>query len=218
MIAGMWAGFLGRPDDRPLTAKEGLLYWLTAGFFAALFLPPDMPVVSNILILAMVVICILLNTPAEKMGLLRRRNAVFFMLAFFILQLISAAVSANHGRAWSIVTMRSPLLVFPLAFGGIYIRRQLKDLILLAYALVIVVVSLCCLVDAVHRTLRMHDTQWLYDDSLTKLIGRTAVYMALVVALAIFSLLYLLETRVIAGAGKFLAYAATGFLFIFHFL
>lgn len=218
MIAGMGAGFLRRPVGGLLTMNEAFLYWLTAGFIAALFLPPDIPIVSNILVAAMVIVCMMANTPGEKSRLMRRRGAILFMLGFFILQLISAAISADRARAWSVIAMRSPLLIFPLVFGGIYIRRQLKDLVLLAYSLVIFVISLCCLIDAVHRTWVLHDTQWLYDDSLTKLIGRTAVYMALVVSLAIFSLVHLVESRVIAGRGKLLAYAAISFMLVFHFL
>ncbi len=43
-------------------------------------------------------------------------------------------------------------------------------------------VAFYCLIDAVHRSWVNHDVQWLYDDSLTKLIGRMSVYMALLVA------------------------------------
>jgi len=194
--------------------KEKLLYGLTIGFFASLFLPPEMPVVNNIFIAGICILCFFL----KKGRLLRHRPAILFMLLFFILQAISAAVSANHARAWSILAMRSPLLLFPLAFGGIFIRRPLKSRILLAYAVIVLIVSLCCLIDASHRSWVRQDTQWLYDDSLTIAIGRTAVYMALIVAVAIFCWVWLLENGRIRGKARWIAWAGTIFLVLFHFL
>src|SRR5215470_17092067 len=116
--------------------KEKLLYALTVGFFASLFLPPEMPVVNNLFIVGIGILCFFL----ERDRLLRHRPAILFMLLFFILQGVSAAVSANHARAGSILAMRSPLLLFPLALGGMFIRRPLKIRILLAYAVIVVIV------------------------------------------------------------------------------
>jgi O-antigen ligase len=140
------------------------------------------------------------------------------MLVFFLLQLISAAVSTNQPRAWSIIGTRSALLIFPATIGLISIRSLLKKHILLAYSVVIATVAFCCLIDAVHRSWVNHDAQWLYDDSLTKLIGRTSVYMALCVVLAIFSFGSLLENQVFTGRIKLAVYGCIAFLLVFHYL
>lgn len=184
------------------------------GFFASLFLPPEMPVVNNIFIVGICILCFFF----KRDRLVRHRPAILFMSLFFVLQFISAAVSANHGRAWSILGMRSPLLLFPLALGGILIRQPVKHRILLTYAVIVIIVALCCLVDAIHRAWVLQDTQWLYDDSLTKLIGRTAVYIALIVVIAVLSLVWLLDTGILTGKAKLAARFGIIFLFLFHFL
>ncbi|PWT76920.1 MAG: hypothetical protein C5B59_05300 [Bacteroidetes bacterium] len=201
-----------------LVPKEKFLFWLTVAFFATLFLPPEMPVINNILIGAIFTVCLVFNPPAEKWLFLRNRRAVLFMLLFFILQLISAATSADHARAWSILAMRSPLLIFPLALGGIYVNSRIKSRMLFAYAVIVLVVSVCCGADAVRRSWVHHDMQWLYDDSLTKAIGRSSVYMAQIVVIAIFCFVWLLHKGIIKGRTRLLAGFGTIFLVLFHFL
>lgn len=206
------------PGGRSFTVKEKLLYWTIIFFFATLFLPPQMPVFNDLAIGAVIAVCFIYNPPAQKFHLLRTRKAVVCMLLFFLIELISAAASSNQSRAWFAISVRSTLLIFPLTIGLIIVRQELKNHILFAFAVLITAVALCCLTDAIHRTWVRHDTQWLYDDSLTILIGRTSVYMALLVVLAIASLTYLLEIRFIVGRRSWWIYGCLGFLLVVHFL
>ena len=205
-------------DGRLLTIKELSLYWLAIAFFATLFLPPSMPVINNITIGAIALLCFGYNPVKEKGQLLRSRPAVICMLLFFALELVSAAVSVDQHRAWFVIGVRSSLLIFPLSLGLITVHGVLRRRILLAYVVILLLVSLCCLTDAIHRAWIRHDTQWLYDDSLTLLIGRTSVYMALLVVLAIAGLASLLESGFAAGRAKWAAYGCIGFFLLFHFL
>ncbi|HET6255794.1 MAG TPA: O-antigen ligase family protein [Puia sp.] len=214
----MHALLLSDTTGKALLKKEKLLYWLIVAFFATLFLPPEMPVISNVVIAAMIVVCLVYNTPAGKLRLLKIRGSVIFMLLFFLLQIVSAVASVNQSRAWSILAMRSSLLIFPVTIGLITVGRELRTRILLAYAVLITVVALSCLTDAIRRSWTARDMQWLYDDSLTILIGRTSVYMSLLVVIAIFSFFTLLETGFITGKKKWLAGGCIVFLMVFHFL
>jgi O-antigen ligase len=206
------------PVGKFFIVREKALYWLSAAFFATLFAPPSMPVINDTVIWAMAALCVLYNPLREKWRLLRVRPAVVCMLLFFVLEVVSAAASADQARGWATLAKRASLFVFPLTIGLITIGRDLKDRILLAYSVLIVTAAGCCLADAVHRTFVRHDSQWLYDDSLTMLIGRTSVYMALLVVLAIFSLGGLLGNGFLTGRWRWTAYGGIGLLLFFHYL
>jgi O-antigen ligase len=150
-----------------------------------------MPVVNNLLIAAIFAYCLFYNTPAEKWRLLRSRPAIILMLLFFLLQIISAAASTNRQEGLSMLALRSPLLVLPLSLGLITIRQALKLRILTAYCLATTLMAVFCLVRAGLKVWHTGDAEWLYDDSLTDIIGRQSVYIAFMVSVAVFGYLYL---------------------------
>src|SRR5215467_4601700 len=78
--------------------KEKILYWLLSAFFVSLFLP-EMPVVNNVLILAIVLDCCFFNSWSEKAQFLRKRKEILFMCLFYLLHIISAALSVNRDEA-----------------------------------------------------------------------------------------------------------------------
>ena len=75
--------------------KEKILYWLLSAFFISLFLP-EMPVVNNVFIIAVVLHSCFYNTFTEKGRLLLKRKEVLLMILFYLLHVVSAG-----GRAAS---------------------------------------------------------------------------------------------------------------------
>ncbi|MES1160417.1 MAG: hypothetical protein ABUM51_06660, partial [Bacteroidota bacterium] len=112
--------------------KEKILYWLLSAFFVSLFLP-EMPVINNTFIIAVVLHSCFYNTMEEKGRLLRARKEIVFMIIFYLLHIVSAFLSVNRQEAMVMLIRRLPLLVFPLCIGLLYIREELKDRILLSY-------------------------------------------------------------------------------------
>ena len=196
-----------------LSRKEKCLLGLVTAFLISLFLP-DMPMVGNILIAGIFVCCLFFDSPAEKWRLLRSRAAILLMLLFFLLQTISAVVSVDGREGLSMLELRSPLVVFPLSLGSITIRPAVKVRLLAVYCFATTSMALFCLVHAGLRVWHTGDAEWLYDDSLTEIIGRQSVYVALMVVLAIFGFVYLLGE----GIRRWLVWPAIGVLLCFHYL
>lgn len=193
------------------------MYWLLSAFFVSLFLP-EMPVINNTFIIAVVLHSCFYNTMEEKGRLLRTRKEIVFMIVFYLLQVVSAFLSVNRGEAMVMLVRRLPLLVFPLCIGLLYIREELKDRILLSYCFFTTVAALTCAAFAWYEYRQSGDTGYLFSDRLTTAIGREAVYIGMVVNLALFTYVYLLQKQSFVIEYKGLVYLSIAFLLVFHYL
>jgi O-antigen ligase len=197
--------------------KEKIVYFLVALFFITLFLP-DMPVLNNIAVGAILLHSFFYNSIAEKRQLFRQRKEIGFMLLFYLLHIVSALLSVNKQEAMNMLVLRLPLLLFPLSLGLLDIRPALKDRMLLGFAVITTLTALVCLGWAFGRYCVSHEAAWLYDDSLTTAIRRQSIYFALVVNLALFSFTYLLLKPSIALRRRWLAWGSICFLLVFQFM
>jgi len=213
MKALLLLDFTGKVFSR----KEKILYWLLSAFFVSLFLP-EMPVVNNTLIIAIVLDCCFFNSLAEKMRLLRRRKEILFMILFYLLQVISALLSVNRDEAMVMLVRRLPLLVFPLCIGLLYIREELKDRILLSYCFFTTAAAVVCMLYAYNQFRQYNDPGYLFSDNLTRVIGRESVYIGMVVNLALFTYVYLLIKQSFAIEYKGLVFLSIAFLLVFHYM
>jgi O-antigen ligase len=202
---------------KAFTQKEKILYFLVTAFFISLFLP-DMPVINNIFIGALLLYSFFYNTLTAKRQLLRERGAIQFMLLFYLLHIFSSLFSVNKQEALNLLLLRAPLLVFPVSLGLLSVREELKDRILLCFCVVITVVAGVCLGYALAQYGKTGNSGWLYDDSLTVVIRRQSIYIALAVNLALFSYVYLLTKPHFRFHHTGLAGCAIFFLAVFQFL
>ena len=205
------------PAARIFSLRERLLYFGIAAFFISLFLP-DMPVVNNIIIGGLFLVSLIYNPFAEKVQLLRQRKEIVLMILFFVWHIVSGIVSHNHKEALVMLTLRLPLLVFPLSIGLLYIRAELKDRILLAFIIIITATCIVCMAYSIGQYRQFHDAGYLYNDSLTSVIKVQSIYFALIVNLALFSYFYLLRKGSFAIEYIGLAYLSIAFLLVFHFM
>jgi O-antigen ligase len=197
--------------------KERRLLILTAIFLITFFLP-GAPVINNIAIALLVIFSFGYNKIAEKMALLRQRPAIIFIIIFYVLQVISAFMSQDQEHGFRILQMRVPLLLFPISLGLIYLKDSLKFRIFFIYAAVITFVALACLISSLVVYSRTNDAGFLYNDSLTDIIGKQSVYFALMVNLALFSYVYLILKNLVAAAAKKWIFISMAFLMIVHFM
>jgi O-antigen ligase len=116
------------------------------------------------------------------------------------------------------LALRAPLLVFPVSIGLIYVREELKDRILLAFIIIVTLTSVVCMIYSIRQYRHFQDAGFLYNDSLTTLIGVQSIYFALIVNLALFSYFYLLRKGSFAIEYIGLAYLSIAFLLVFHFM
>jgi len=199
------------------TQKEKILYWLLSAFFVSLFLP-EMPVINNAFIIAVVLHSCFFNTMGEKGRLLKARKEILLMIVFYLLHLISAFLSVNRDEAMVMLVRRLPLLIFPLCIGTLYIREELKDRILLSYCFFTTVAAVTCFIYSLYEYRMSGDAGYLFSDRLTTAIGRESVYIGMVVNLAIFTYVYLLQKQSFAIEYKGLVLLSIVFLLVFHYL
>ena len=213
----MKALLLINKPELTFTIKEKILYTLIALFFITFYLP-TMPVINNIFIAFIFLYSFFYNSISEKIKLLKQRKAVLLMILFYALHLFSTIFSVNKEEAITMLGIRIPLLMFPVSIGLIYIRQELKERILLLYSFTLTVASILCFISASIIAHQHHETAFLYNDSLSEIIGKQSIYFALMVNLAIFSYAYLLVQNSKAVTFKGSVYFALFFLLIINFL
>jgi O-antigen ligase len=213
----MKALLLMNTTELTFTRKEKILYSLIALFFITFYLP-TMPVINNIFIALIFAYSFFYNSIKNKTELLKQRRAVLLMILFYVLHLASTIFSVNKEEAVTMLGIRIPLLMFPISIGLIYIRQELKERILLLYSFILTIAAIICFISASIVAHHRHETAFLYNDSLSEVIGKQSIYFALMVNLAIFSYAYLLIKNSKTIFYKASVYFAIFFLLIINFL
>ena len=171
--------------------KEKRLYALVSFFFAAIYMP-GISWLYNAAMWAVFVFSFFYNPPAEKMKLLKQRPALVGIIAFFILNCISALLSNNVSEGISWVGIRISLFAFPMAIGSIYIRPAMKDRLIFSFAFITSIAGAGALLHAGWLANKNGDASLLYNDNLSDSINLQSVYFALLVNIAVFCYAYLL--------------------------
>jgi Lipid A core - O-antigen ligase and related enzymes len=200
-----------------LSKKDKLLYGLVTAFLLTLYLP-HIPVITNIIFGAIALLSFSYNSWEDKRRLLRQRKEVLIILLFYLLHIISALISDNIKEGFSYLVLRLPLLAFILVLGWIYMHQALKERILFAYIIITTMVLLFCMVWQFIQYQATGNAALLYNDSLTDIIERQSVYVANMVNLAIFSLIYLLSIKSAFLPKQIWVYAVLLVLLVANFL
>jgi O-antigen ligase len=209
--------FLKDIQANELSKKEAGLYWATLLFFITLFIAGK-PVINNISIGVLFIFCMIFNSRKEKMELLAKRKAVWAMIAFYILHMLSFLWSANKHEAGVMLGMRVPLLIFPLAFGLIEIRPALRARILYSFSVVLSLVAVFCLVVATYNFNHSKDSGYFYNDLLGDVLKIQSIYIAMIVNCVLFGIGWLLSYQQLPVVLRPWLYVAIAILLPFHFL
>lgn len=200
-----------------LNKKEKWLYGLITAFLLTLYLP-HIPVITNIIFGGIAVFSFFYNSWDDKKRLLRQRKDVLIILLFYLLHIISAFLSDNKKEGFSYLVLRLPLLAFVLVLGWVYINQTLKERILVAYAIITTLVLLFCIIWQLFQYQATGNAALLYNDSLTGIIDRQSVYVANMVNMAIFAIIYLVSIGSAMLPKRILVYAAMLVLLVANFL
>ncbi|MCW3074059.1 MAG: hypothetical protein JWP69_1128 [Flaviaesturariibacter sp.] len=201
----------------PMRLKEKILYILMLLFFAAFF-TNEGQVVTGVGISGLVLYALFFNSFKEKWALLKERKYILAMLLFFAMLLISIQLSEDKGRGFRYLDTRLPLLYFPLSIGLLNLRKEFKDRVLLGLAIITTVVCLFCLGWALYRANGFQHPEFLYNDSLTEILGRQSIYISLLVTLSIFIYGYWAFFKGLSGNKRAAVFIAILFLYIISFL
>ncbi|WP_158607207.1 O-antigen ligase family protein [Pontibacter oryzae] len=141
---------------------------------------------------------------SEKLSLLKKRKGVQAMIFFSVLILVSFALSYNLSQGINYLTLRLPLVIFPVSLGLLQLSATFKEKALLTFAYITTLVCVLCFGYALYNYFILGRADAMYNDNLTLLIGHQSVYVALLVNFAIYIFLYLLLFRKVSfRAGVF---------------
>jgi O-antigen ligase len=199
-----------------MTNKEKILFALILVFLTTLFFP-RFRLLDILAVMLLVLYPFFFNSWKEKWQLLKERKYLLWMFAFFIMVAISVLLSANFHKGLRYLDPRLPLLYFPVSIGLLKLRKGFKEKVLLAFAWLTTAVVLFCFCWALNRSAFFKKPEFLYNDSLTEILGQQSIYISLLVNLAIYVFCYNIFYKKSRGRGWTLF--ATLFLFaISYFL
>ena len=170
--------------------RERWLYFILLSFFFSLYMP-GITWVYNVLMYVIFVYSFFYNSLAEKWLLIKHRADIILIIIFFLLNCVSALISNNLKVGISFVGLRISLLVLPVAIGSIYIRKDLKDRLIFAFAVATSFAAFGCLLWSISQFLKSGDTSLIYNDNLSAIINLQSIYFAMFINMALFSLFYL---------------------------
>jgi O-antigen ligase len=126
----------------------------------------------------------------EKWQLLKQRKYLVWMFVFFLMVVISVLLSSNFHKGLRYLDPRLPLLYFPVSIGLLKLRKEFKEKVLLGFAWLTTAVVLFCFCWALNRSAFFEKPEFLYNDSLTEILGQQSIYISLLVNFAIYVFCY----------------------------
>ena len=172
-----------------MTNKEKILFALILVFLTTLFFP-RFRLLDILAVMLLVVYPFFFNSWKEKWQLLKKRKHLLWMFAFFIMVAISVLLSANFHKGLRYLDPRLPLLYFPASIGLLELRKGFREKVFLAFAWLTTVVVLFCFCWALNHSAFFKKPEFLYNDSLTEILGQQSIYISLLVNLAIYVFCY----------------------------
>ena len=171
--------------------KEQIFLFLTLLFFSTFFFSSIKPATP----FALALLCLYSLTWGSfrsKLALIKQRPFLWLIFAFTAWLLLSALLSDNRHSAGRVLELRLPLLLLPFTLGTLRVSRPLRNRILLGAAVITVVACLISLFYAIIQFRTTGQNFWLYNDSVSFLIGQQSIYTSLLVNIAIFTFAWII--------------------------
>jgi O-antigen ligase len=99
-------------------------------------------------------------------------------------------LSENFNKGLSFLDPRLALFYFPLCVGTLELRKDFRNKVLLGLAGLTTAMMLVCLGYGLYRSRFFQQSQFLYNDALTEVLGQQSIYIALLVNLSIYIFTY----------------------------
>ena len=172
-----------------MARKEKILFILILFFLTTLFFP--WLKLANIIAASLLAIyALFFNSWKEKLQLLKERKYLQWMFLFFIVVVISLFLSSNFNKGLRYLDPRLALIYFPVSIGLLKLEKEFKLKILLAFAWLTCCVMLLCLCRGIYRSDFFRRPEFLYNDSLTEILGQQSIYISLLVNFSIYIFTY----------------------------
>lgn len=182
------------PDTTEFSSKiKVILYYCILGYIVSLFLK-DAPVVTNVLMVAIFILAWFSISPSDYIRYFSKNSINIGLILFFLLQVISVLfVSNDKTRGVSMLVLRLPLFVLPLALSLIDFDKHTWNKILLFYAVVTTLASLVGFGAGVYNAVAENDSGFLYNDNIATVVSKQAAYFSFYIGIAILIFIFLLQ-------------------------
>lgn len=131
---------------------------------------------------------------------------------------LSVFLSSDKRDAFRALDPRLPLIYFPLSIGLIQIRKEIFIKAVTGIAIITTFFSLVCLTYGIYRSLTLHSSAYLYNDSLSfPITDQQSIYISILVNISIYIFTWLIFYNPTAKL-KGLMIIAIMFLFVISFL
>ena len=183
-------------NDAKASSRYGkFLYFSILAYIVSIYIK-NAPVVSNALMFLILVFGVLSVHVSKYKQQFIGQKINLGMLMFFLCQLLSVLLSSDKTTGFSILTLRLPLLIFPLAFCFIDFEQRTWRGILLIYALVTSMASIVGFGYGTYLAMHENNTAFYYNDNISELLlGKQAAYFGLYINAAIITIVYLLGNK-----------------------
>ena len=183
-------------NDAKASSRYGkFLYFSIIAYIFSIYIK-NAPVVSNAFMFLILVFGVLSIPVSKYKQQLQNQKVNLGMIAFFLLQCISVVLSSDKAMGFNILSLRLPLLIFPLAFCFINFEQRTWNNILLFFVLVTAFASLIGFGYGCYLAMHENNTAYYYNDNISELLlGKQAAYFGLYINAAIIATVYLLSNK-----------------------
>ncbi|OFY85776.1 MAG: hypothetical protein A3F72_21620 [Bacteroidetes bacterium RIFCSPLOWO2_12_FULL_35_15] len=168
-----------------ITGKTNLvLYYILLAYILSLFLK-DAPVVSNILMSVIFVLSLAAISKENFRDSIRKNKVLLGIIFFFLLQILSLFLSEDKKEGAALILRRLPLFLLPASFIFINFPKKIWNKIALFYAVTTTLASVIGFTYGAYSYFISKDSGFLYNDNISLILSKQAVYFAFYVSVAI---------------------------------
>ncbi len=169
-----------------------ILYYTLLTYIVSLFLK-GAPVISNILMGAVLALSLSTISKENFIDSIRKSKVLIGIIFFFLLQIFSLLLSEDKKEGMALLLRRLPLFLLPASFIFINFKKETWNKISLFYALAATLASIVGFFYGAYGFFVSKDSGFLYNDNISMILGKQAVYFGLFVSSAIVIYLFQLN-------------------------
>ncbi|HTA81847.1 MAG TPA: O-antigen ligase family protein [Bacteroidia bacterium] len=206
--------------DIKTSAKHGtVIYYSILAYIVSLFIK-NIPVISNGLMILILVFAIINTSRKNYFKQFGKEKVNIGIILFFVFQLLSVFFSSDKSSGFNILSLRVPLLIFPLAFCLIDFDQKIWKSILFFYVFATIIASMVGFLYGSYLARLENNTAYFYNDNISELLlGKQAAYFGLYINVAILAIVYLLkENKDKAKPGNILLFISIFWLLFINYM
>lgn len=164
--------------------KNRVLYFTILAYILSLFIK-DAPVITNILLAGIFVLSLPTISKESFFDSIKKNKVLIGIIFFFFIQLLSMLLSSDKKEGIAVLVRRLPFFILPVSFLFIHFKKEIWNKINLFYAVTTTLASVLGFGYGIYCYFVTKDSGFLYNDNISAILSKQAVYFGLYVSSAI---------------------------------